>query len=95
MLKTELAKTESCILPFCFKILVKEGTKAAKNAPSASIFLKKLVILNAAKNTSNINPTPEYLAIKLSLTKPKILAMMEKKVMTKADLKIFILNYFV
>lgn len=93
MLKTEDEKMESSILPFSFKILVKDGTKAAKNVPSASIFLKKFVILKEAKNTSDINPTPEYFAIRLSLTKPKILAMIEKKVMTNADLKIFILKF--
>lgn len=90
MLNTELEKMESCILPFSFKIFVKEGTNAAKKVPSASIFLKKFVILNDAKNTSDINPTPEYLAIKLSLTNPKTLAIIEKKVITKADLKILI-----
>ena len=77
-------------LPFSFKILLKEGTKAAKNVPSARIFLKKFVILKEAKNTSDINPTPEYFAIRLSLTKPKTLAIMEKNVITKADLKILI-----
>lgn len=90
MLNTELANTLNSFLPFALRILVNVGTKAAKKVPSDNIFRKKFVILKAEKNTSESIPTPEYLAIRESLAKPSILAIIEKKLITKADLKICI-----
>ncbi len=49
------------------------GTKAWEKAPSAEMRLNRLGILKATKKASVSIPAPKILAIKLSLTKPKIL----------------------
>ena len=66
------------------------GTNAALKAPSENNLLNVLGILNATKKASAKGPTPRNAAINMSLTQPKNLLIIVKKLNVPVDLIRFI-----
>ena len=81
--KTSEPNCNALDFPFVLNIEEKIGIKAAENAPSANKRLKKLGSLKATKKTSAITPAPTKAAIKISLTKPKILLINVKPLIVR------------
>jgi len=73
--KMLLANNKALSFPSDDNFPLNSGTKAALNAPSANIFLKKLGSLKAIFSASAKTPVPKKEAINRSLINPKILEM--------------------
>lgn len=71
--KTALANKKASSLDLFCKYSVKTGIKDTENEPSAKSLLKRFGIRKATKNASATIPEPKKLAIRMSLTNPRIL----------------------
>ena len=71
--RTTLAKKNASSFDLFCKYSVKTGINDTENEPSAKSLLKRFGIRKATKNASAAIPEPKKLAIRISLTNPRIL----------------------
>ena len=68
----DLPSSKASSLPLFVKYSVNTGIKEILRDPSAKSLLKRLGILKATKNASELSPAPKNHAITTSLIKPKM-----------------------